>query len=79
MSANDLAFLIFGFSCGLWCGAWVADHNWREKAKSGFRMASGGSLYRARDWSYKKYGKPIGNDAAQGCWTAMLSARETIK
>jgi hypothetical protein len=28
----------------------------------------------ARDWSYKKYGKPIGNDAAIGCWTAMLTA-----
>jgi hypothetical protein len=28
----------------------------------------------ARDWSYKKYGKPIGNDAATGCWEAMLSA-----
>lgn len=31
-------------------------------------------LNAARDWSYKKYGKPIGNDAAIGCWQAMLSA-----
>lgn len=31
-------------------------------------------LIAARDWSYKKYGKPIGNDAAIGCWQAMLSA-----
>jgi len=31
-------------------------------------------LIAARDWSYKKYGKPIGNDAAQGCWQAMLAA-----
>lgn len=28
----------------------------------------------ARDWSYKKYGKPIGNDAADGCWTSMYDA-----
>lgn len=28
----------------------------------------------ARDWSYQKYGKPIGNDAADGCWTAMYDA-----
>jgi hypothetical protein len=33
-------------------------------------------LVAARDWSYKKYGKPIGNDAAQGCWQAMLAAAE---
>ena len=31
-------------------------------------------LVAARDWSYKKYSKPIGNDAAQGCWQAMLAA-----
>ena len=28
----------------------------------------------ARDWSAKKYGQPIGNDAARGCWAAMLAA-----
>lgn len=28
----------------------------------------------ARDWSDAKYGKPIGNDAAIGCWNAMLAA-----
>lgn len=28
----------------------------------------------ARDWSYKKYDKPIGTEAAIGCWNAMLSA-----
>lgn len=28
----------------------------------------------ARDWSYKKYGQAIGNDAAIGCWNAMLKA-----
>ena len=35
----------------------------------------------ARDWSRKKYGKPIGNDAARGCWAAMAqnSADNTEK
>lgn len=28
----------------------------------------------ARDWSNKKYGKAIGDDAARGCWQAMLAA-----
>lgn len=31
-------------------------------------------LVAARDWSHRKYGKPIGNDAATGCWQAMLAA-----
>jgi hypothetical protein len=31
-------------------------------------------LNEARDWSYKKYGKPIGNDAAIGCWQVMYRA-----
>lgn len=31
-------------------------------------------LTAARDWSAAKYGKPIGNDAAKGCWQAMHSA-----
>lgn len=32
-------------------------------------------LIAARDWSDKKFGRPIGNDAAIGCWKAMLAAR----
>ena len=28
----------------------------------------------ALQWSYNKYGKPIGNEAAHGCWRAMLNA-----
>ena len=28
----------------------------------------------ARDWSHAKYGKPIGNDASQGVYRAMLAA-----
>jgi hypothetical protein len=31
-------------------------------------------LIAARDWSQRKYGKAIGNDAASGCWQAMLDA-----
>ena len=31
-------------------------------------------LIAARDWSQKKYGKPIGDDAAIGCWNAMSAA-----
>lgn len=33
----------------------------------------------ARDWSYAKYGKPIGHDAANGCWSAMLAASQEGK
>ena len=28
----------------------------------------------ARDWSDKRYGKPIGQDASTGCWRAMIDA-----
>jgi len=31
-------------------------------------------LRAARDWSIKKYGKPIGSEAAIGCYAAMLAA-----
>lgn len=37
-------------------------------------------LAAARDWSIAKYSKAIGNDAANGCYRAMLSARpEALK
>lgn len=36
-------------------------------------------LNAARDWSDKKYGKPIGNDAAVGCFQAMLEASPEVK
>jgi len=32
-------------------------------------------LTAARDWSFHKYGKSIGDDAAIGCYNAMLNAR----
>ncbi|MGL4649975.1 MAG: hypothetical protein ACRC1H_11245 [Caldilineaceae bacterium] len=31
-------------------------------------------LNAARDWSRNKYGSPVGNDGAQGCYAAMLAA-----
>lgn len=31
-------------------------------------------LRAARDWSYEKYGMPIGDDAANGCWKVMHKA-----
>lgn len=31
----------------------------------------------ARDWSAEKYGKPIGKDASEGCYRAMLAAAPT--
>jgi hypothetical protein len=31
-------------------------------------------LTAARDWSQSKYGKPVGNDGATGCWNAMIDA-----
>jgi hypothetical protein len=34
-------------------------------------------LTAVQDWSYKKYGKPIGNDGAVGCWGAMIGAATT--
>ena len=33
-------------------------------------------LTAARDWSHAKYGKPIGNDAAQGCYKTMIAAAQ---
>ena len=36
-------------------------------------------LEAARDWSAAKYGKPIGDDAARGCWVSMISAAVKTK
>lgn len=36
-------------------------------------------LNAARDWSVKKYGIGIGNDAAIGCWQAMFDAQQDTK
>lgn len=35
-------------------------------------------LHAARDWSAEKYGKPIGSDAARGCWRAMYQAAPNV-
>ncbi|MDS7927636.1 hypothetical protein [Acinetobacter sp. V115_6] len=52
--------------------AWIAR---AEKALQ--VMPTQRMLDAARDWSYKKYGKAIGNDAAMGCWKAMVEASES--
>lgn len=31
-------------------------------------------LNAARDWSAQKYGKPVGNDGAIGCYRSMIAA-----
>lgn len=42
--------LILGaFVAGLLFGGWAADRRWREKARDGFRMASGGRLFTVRE------------------------------
>lgn len=43
-------------------------------AQTPSRVPTEAMLTAARDWSDKKYGKPIGNDAAIGCWQAMWDA-----
>lgn len=45
---------------------------WRQRATP--LVPTEAMLVAARDWSDAKYGKPIGNDAATGCWQAMLRA-----
>jgi hypothetical protein len=66
----------------------LLNHHWYEFAvkvcaalssdtalhEGGLREPTKAMLNAARDWSYGKYGKPIGNDAATGCWQAMLDA-----
>lgn len=47
----------------------------RAALKSLAREPTEAMLNAARDWSAAKYGKPIGNDAAIGCWQAMFDAR----
>lgn len=36
-------------------------------------------LVAARDWSLARLGKPVGNDAAIGCWQAMIAAAREAK
>lgn len=31
-------------------------------------------LNAAREWSHKKYGKPVGNDGASGCYRSMIES-----
>jgi hypothetical protein len=48
----------------------ITDMEWQTVP----RTPTENMLIAARDWSYEKYGKPIGNDAAIGCYKAMLYA-----
>jgi hypothetical protein len=58
-------------------GGWDLVARWtmeREARTAVPRDPTEAMLNAAYDWSYKKYGKPIGSDAASGCWAAMLAA-----
>lgn len=50
----------------------MADIKWTDASMP--REPTEAMLIAARDWSQKKYGKPIGDDAAIGCWQAMFDA-----
>jgi hypothetical protein len=54
----------------LW-NRWKSD---AVAAITAMREPTEGMLVAARDWSYKKYGQPIGNDAAIGCFSSMIDA-----
>lgn len=43
--AGWLFLALMAFNAGLWLGGVWKDAQWREKAESGFRMASGGKLF----------------------------------
>ncbi len=53
----------------------IADA-WKPRVAVVPREPTEAMLIAAREWSHKKYGKPIGSDAACGCWAAMLEAAE---
>ncbi len=53
------------------------DDTTAEKAGGLSRIPTEAMLNAARDWSVKKYGIGIGNDAATGCWESMHDARPT--
>ena len=60
-------------------GQWVEDKDKHiEELKAAIKqvkaLPTDKMLEAARDWSIKKYGKAIGNDAAIGCWTVMRCA-----
>ena len=47
---NEVIGIILGaFVAGVLFGGWAADRRWREKARNGFRMASGGCLFTVRE------------------------------
>lgn len=47
---------------------------WARAAIRAMREPTEAMLIAAREWSREKYGRPIGADAATGCWRAMWEA-----
>lgn len=62
--------------------SWAKDREdvrdrYRYKARAvidAMREPTDAMLIGARDWSYKKYGKPVGQPDATGCWQSMIDA-----
>lgn len=52
----------------------ITDSRAEVERLTAMRVPTEAMLIAARDWSYAKYGKPIGDDAAIGCWQAMFDA-----
>jgi hypothetical protein len=55
MSTECLFLALMAFAGGLALGGICKDAQWREKARDGFRMASGGRLFVVRE--YEKEGE----------------------
>lgn len=56
----------------------AADTIIKELADAGYvivkKEPTEAMLNAARDWSANKYGKPVGNDDATGCYRSMIAA-----
>ncbi len=56
---------------------WLGQAIRAQWGSAGWRMVpiepTQAMLDAARNWSYAKYGKPVGNDGATGCYRAMVA------
>lgn len=58
----------------------AVDRNWKDyvgearASLAAIRVPTEDMLIAARNWSGMKYGKPIGDDDATGCWQVMIDA-----